>query len=224
MHGVDPRMFVPLPARGRARPPFASLVVAVLYARRDSHYKGHACCDVFDIERDARTWRGGVPVIAHPPCRAWGRMRDKAQPRPDEAGLALLAVAQVRCWGGVLEHPQGSRLWDAAGLPKPGQRDAWGGWTLPVSQHWWGHRAEKMTWLYVVGCEPWNVPDMPLSLADPVAVVAQPKKRNGVVRLYKGMPGWKPEISRSEREKTPPDMAAWLIELAKRCYAGGGHA
>ncbi|MWL55341.1 hypothetical protein GQL84_23735, partial [Escherichia coli] len=59
-------------------------------------------CDVFDIERDARTFAGGMPVVAHPPCRAWGRLRKFAKPRPDEKALALFAVAQVRAFGGVL--------------------------------------------------------------------------------------------------------------------------
>lgn len=47
--------------------------VAVLFARADSHYKAIDGCDVWDIERDARKWPGGAPVVAHPPCRAWGK-------------------------------------------------------------------------------------------------------------------------------------------------------
>ena len=44
--------------------------VAVLFARADSIYKTLPGCDVYDIKRDARTWPGGCPVVAHPPCRA----------------------------------------------------------------------------------------------------------------------------------------------------------
>ncbi|WP_202122885.1 hypothetical protein, partial [Escherichia coli] len=76
--------------------------IAVLFARVDSNYKAMPECDVFDIERDARTFAGGMPVVAHPPCRAWGRLRKFAKPRPDEKALALFAVAQVRAFGGVL--------------------------------------------------------------------------------------------------------------------------
>lgn len=43
--------------------------VAVLFARQDSHYKSIAGVDVWDIDRDARKWPGGMPVVAHPPCR-----------------------------------------------------------------------------------------------------------------------------------------------------------
>ena len=87
--------------------------VAVLFARSDSVYKTLPGCDVYDMERDARIYDGPHPVVAHPPCRAWGRLRVFASPRPDERNLARLAVAMVREFGGVLEHPAGSTLWAA---------------------------------------------------------------------------------------------------------------
>lgn len=93
--------------------------VAVLFARSDSIYKDMDGVDVFDAERDARTWQGGCPLVAHPPCRAWGRLRSFANPRPDEKNLARLAVALVREFGGVLEHPAGSTLWPSQKLPPP---------------------------------------------------------------------------------------------------------
>lgn len=74
--------------------------VAVLFARSDSNYKTMPGCDVYDIDRDARTFAGGLPVIGHPPCRAWGRLRQFAKVRPDEKALAPWAVEQVRAWGG----------------------------------------------------------------------------------------------------------------------------
>lgn len=190
--------------------------VAVLFARADSVYKTLPGCDVYDIARDARTWPGGAPVVAHPPCRAWGRLRQFAKPRPDEKALALFAVEQVRRFGGVLEHPEKSTLWPAAGLPSPGQRDDFGGWTLPISQSWWGHRAEKKTWLYVVGCEPGQVPEMPMVLGDASHVIAQNRTLPNGGRLVKGMPGWRPECSKAEREHTPEALARWLVDLARR--------
>ena len=83
--------------------------IAVLFARADSNYKQLPECDVWDAERDARNWPGGCQVVAHPPCRAWGRLRHFAKPRDDEKDLARFAVAQVRKWGGVLEHPERAR-------------------------------------------------------------------------------------------------------------------
>ena len=115
------------------------MTVAVLFARADSCYKALPGCDVWDAERDARRWPGGCPVVAHPPCRAWGRLRHFAKPRPDEKALALWAVEQVRKFGGVLEHPASSTLWPAAGLPAPGARDPESNWARricnPIRHH-----------------------------------------------------------------------------------------
>ncbi len=101
--------------------------VAVLFARHDSIYKSLPGCDVWDIERDARTWPGGTPIVAHPPCRSWGTFRHVAKPVDGERELALWAVDQIRRYGGVLEHPARSALWREKPLPEPGQRDDWGG-------------------------------------------------------------------------------------------------
>jgi len=171
-------------------------MVAVLFARADSIYKSIPDVEVFDLARDARTFYGGRPVVAHPPCRAWGRLRTFAKPRPDEKMLALFAVHAVRRNGGVLEHPAKSTLWAAAGLPLPGARDDFGGWTLGVHQSDFGHSAPKATWLYIVGVEPRDIPALPFDLADPVGRVEN--------------------MSKPDRERTPPAFASWLINLAAR--------
>lgn len=183
-------------------------MIAVLFARPDSVYKTIPGCDVWDAERDARRWPGGCPVIAHPPCRAWGAFAMFAKPRPDEKELALLAVELVRRWGGVLEHPAASKLWAAAGLPDLHQKDKYGGWTLGVHQNWWGHRARKATRLYIVGVPPSSIPIMPLRLDYPTHVIGD------VGRAATGTK--QPEISKAEREHTPPNFAAWLVALARR--------
>lgn len=191
--------------------------VAVLFARKDSNYKDMPQCDVYDIDRDARNFAGGAPIVAHPPCRAWGRLRTFAKPRADEKDLAIFAVQSIRAFGGVLEHPKGSTLWPTAGLPAPGQRDEFGGWTLPIFQSWWGHRAEKATLLYIVGCEPRDMPPMPIVLGDATHVVSGSGRRADGGRIKKGDRGWRPEIKKAEREHTPPALAEWLVEVAKRC-------
>lgn len=43
----------------------ANIQVAVLFARADSHYKELPDCDVYDMTRDARTYDGPHPVVAH---------------------------------------------------------------------------------------------------------------------------------------------------------------
>ncbi len=189
------------------------MAVAVLFARADSSYKQIEGVDVWDVERDARRWPGGCSVVAHPPCRAWGRLRQFAKPRPDEKDLARWAVAQVRNWGGVLEHPAGSTLWGDMGLPFPGLFDAFGGWTLAAPQKWWGHKAEKASWFYVVGCAPRDIPSIPYVLGD-AAYVVQSRKRND----------YRPHISKAEREHTPPQLARWLVDLAAACTDVGLNA
>ena len=189
--------------------------VAALFVRSDSIYKSIPEVDCWDIDRDARLYRGNHPVIAHPPCRAWGQLSHMAKPRPDEKSLAITAIDMVRRWGGVLEHPRNSSLWPVAGLPVRGF-DAWGGWTLPIAQYWFGHRAEKMTFLYIVGCTPRDVPIMPMILGDAPCICGSPgRKKNGRRSAAR------PEISHREREATPVDLAKWLVDLANLCRQKG---
>lgn len=188
--------------------------VAVLFARSDSNYRAVVGVDVFDLARDARNFAGGMPVVAHPPCRGWGRLRRFAKPAPGERELAIFAVAQVRCWGGVLEHPADSTLFAACGMPQPGcGEDAWGGYTVEVEQFHWGHRAEKRTWLYVVGCARLALPCFPVRDGRPTHCIRPTK---GAPRL--------PTVTKAEREHTPPALCTWLVEVARRCAAGRGRA
>lgn len=185
-------------------------LVSALFVRADSIYKqlNVDCCD---IERDARKWPGGNPIIAHPPCRAWGKFSHRAKPMPGEKELAIWAIEQVRKWGGVLEHPNPSNLWKYMNLPMGQRRDEYGGYTLSVDQHWWGHKAKKSTNLYIVGCQRNALPIMPLSFDRIEYYCAFPKSFKGKSRY-----GFK-EISKAEREQTPPRFAEWLIELASKC-------
>lgn len=188
-------------------------MIAVLFARSDSVYKSLPDCDVYDVERDALTWPGGAPVIAHPPCRLWGRLRKLAKAPEGERELATWAVSQVRQWGGVLEHPAGSTLWQAAQLPQPGERDGFGGFTVWISQWWFGHKADKPTWLYIYGIEPAGLPEIPYRIGEPAFVVNTSKRA--------GSKGHRPEISKSEREHTPLALAEWLREVALRVAENG---
>lgn len=162
----------------------------VLFTRRKSVYK-YLGCDVFDIHRDAKSYVGSLPVIAHPPCRGWGRFHHLAKVRPGEMDLALFAVDVVRSVGGVLEHPQYSKLWAAAGLPLPGEIDVFGGFTILIYQSWFGHAAPKPTWLYICGIELANLP-----VFVPCLDVAVGRIEN---------------MCQAQRESTPVDLAKWLL-------------
>ena len=183
--------------------------VAALFVRANSIYKTMPAVDAWDAERDARTWPGGMPVVAHPPCRAWASLRHCAKPRPGEKDLAHFAINQVRKFGGVLEHPLRSTLWPVAGLPDIGDRDKFGGWTLPIYQFWFGHRAQKATKLYIVGCDPVDIPSMPLRLGE----------ASHTVGLWSGRDreNCRPSIKKAEYEETPAELAHWLVTLAQRC-------
>lgn len=179
--------------------------VAVLFARGDSIYKTMRGCDVYDIERDARTFDGSCPVVAHPPCRAWGRLRQFAKPVEGEKELAFFAVDMVRQCGGVLEHPSWSTLWAAAELPKPGQpADRFGGRSIEVRQHWWGHKAEKKTWLYFVGIDRWDSVQMPIE--PPTHVIRKKPRPTGKLK----------SLHKKLREATPPAFAEYLVRHARR--------
>jgi hypothetical protein len=140
-------------------------MIAALFVERPGVYFGLPDVDPWDIKRDARLYAGPYPVVCHPPCERWGRYwsggpsarirREKGA----DAGCFASAIASVRRWRGVLEHPEGSHAWRAVGLFTPPKGGGWivadeqGGWTCCVEQGHYGHRARKATWLYAVGVE-----------------------------------------------------------------------
>jgi hypothetical protein len=134
-------------------------------------------------------------------------MRQFSYATDDERQLAEFAICAVSEWGGVLEHPAESSLWGARGLPWPGRfPDGVGGYSIEIDQFRWGHRAEKLTWLYIVGCEPDDLPPIPLRESEPTHCVRPTK-------CYPRLPS----ITKSEREHTPIEFAKWLVEVARRC-------
>jgi hypothetical protein len=185
-------------------------MVSILFVQQDSIYKKirGGTLDCWDFERDAARWPGGNPIVAHPPCREWSQMRGFSMAPVGEKELAVLAVGWVRRWGGVLEHPKGSTLWPALSLPLPGATDKFGGHSLCVDQAWWGHRARKSTMLYVVGCPPKGIPDVPISF-DAIQRVLNSRRRPSKGGLQ--------EVTKRERSATPEKFAEWLVELAERC-------
>jgi hypothetical protein len=137
-------------------------VIAALYVQTNGCYFGLPDVDPWDEARDARLYAGPWPVVAHPPCERWGRYwfgGPSARVRRikgDDGGCFAAALAAVRLWGGVLEHPEASAAWARFGIAAPPKAGGWlglicGGWTCCVEQGHYGHRARKATWLYVHG-------------------------------------------------------------------------
>lgn len=138
--------------------------IAALYVQTGGAYFGPPGVDPWDEARDARLYAGPHPVVAHPPCSRWCRLAGLVEARwghrrGDDGGCFASALAAVRTWGGVLEHPAYSDAWAAHGLAAPPRSGGWvpadflGGWTCHVEQGRYGHVAKKATWLLAYHCE-----------------------------------------------------------------------
>lgn len=163
--------------------------VAALCVEPGGHYP-QLVADWYDLERDARTFTGGKPVVAHPPCGPWGRLWKQCTKQ--DKSLGPWCVKQVQRCGGVLEHPAHSKLFKACGLPEPGQfPDEYCGQTFLTWLSAFDAPVAKPTWLYVVGLDVF--PRLP----------SKQTATTTVDRLH----------SRT-RQLTPRLMAEFLIELA----------
>jgi hypothetical protein len=169
----------------------------------------------WDEARDARKYTGPWPVVAHPPCARWCRLAKLVESMHgtrvgDDKGCFAAALASVRRYGGILEHPAWSLAWGAHGLLAPLARgwskDLWDssqGWVCEVSQAVWGHRAPKATWLYFVGPRPPIITDW--SRPKTSMTTATSRRLRGGVEM----------TSHRERAATPPLFAEWLVSLAR---------
>lgn len=178
--------------------------IAVLFARDDSRYKQLEGYDVYDIHRDARTYCKNYPVIAHPPCRAWGQLSHMANPREGEKQLAYFALAQVRLNGGVLEHPASSRLFKEAGLPTGMFYDEFGGFTIEIDQYDFGHVAHKQTKLYICGIKFDDLPSLP------------PKNTLPTDRSICGNVKGTKRCTQYQREYTPDSLIDFMTKICNR--------
>lgn len=139
-------------------------MVAALFVYADGAYAGLDGVEIWDEARDARRYDGPHPVVAHPPCSRWCRLAGLVEARwghrkGDDGGCFESALASVRRFGGVLEHPAYSDAWAAFGINRPPRSGGWvsagfcGGWTCHVEQGRYGHVAKKATWLYAHGVD-----------------------------------------------------------------------
>lgn len=188
-------------------------MIAALYVQKGGCYFDLSNVDPWDEARDARLYCGPWPVVAHPPCARWCRLAGLVEARyphlrkGEDGGCFEAALASVRQYGGVLEHPAGSAAWRKYRLVQPTfgrwSQDMFDpGWVTEVSQTPYGHRARKLTWLYYVG-------PMPPSLNWSRVV--------HTARLSWCENGGKSRVEimgKRERSATPPAFRDMLIGLA----------
>tara|TARA_R110000824_G_scaffold317838_1_gene505002 strand:+ start:3501 stop:4082 length:582 start_codon:yes stop_codon:yes gene_type:complete len=190
-------------------------MVAALYVQEDGCYSNLDGVDVWGVSRDARLYAGPHPVVAHPPCARWCMLASLNEHRyghkvGDDGGCFEAALAAVRTYGGVLEHPAFSKAWGRFGLPIPteghwtrGLFDK--GWAASVYQRNYGHPARKRTWLYYVGdiLPPpldWSAPE------EPTAWVASDRPRAIAPKA---------QLTKKQAKATPEAFRAVLLDIAR---------
>lgn len=155
----------------------------------------HVGIDVYCKSRDAFSYKGGVPVVAHPPCRLWGKLKGVASVSDvdgeKERELGRFCVQQVIENGGVLEHPAGSKLFEDQGLPLGGYANE-KGFTLELPQRLFGHPMVKNSWFFFAG--------LSYDQIIPVRPLIHNKKLKTIEQL-----------SAYQRESTPLQLAEWLL-------------
>ena len=218
------------PPKIQFRKVIAMSEIAALYVQTGGAYFDLDGVDAWDVERDARKYEGPYPVVAHPPCQRWGKMwagsplvikqTGVRKIRGDDDGCFEAALAAVRKWGGVIEHPWESFAWPYFGLNVPERSGGWimadfqGGWTCCVEQGQYGHYARKPTLLYAYGIK--NLPSLRWGYnrmkLDPEIV-----KRIGIKRAKKlgEVSGKGGGTDSSARIGTPPEFRELLIAMAK---------
>ena len=172
-----------------------------LFCRTDSAYKKRAAWDVYDIDRDATKYNGSLPVVCHPPCRAWGRLSHMASPREGEKLLANWSLVKVNQVGGIVEHPSGSKLWDIYRFIVP---DSNGGFVIEIDQYDFGHVAHKKTKLYICGLDRDELPDLPPK--DETIHVCEKGKRRSICGNVRGTT----RCTQYQREYTPEALIDWF--------------
>lgn len=202
-------------------------MIAALYVAKGGCYFGLDGVDPWCVDRDARLYAGPWPVVAHPPCERWGRYWGGAPttwPRKikgDDGGCFAAALAAVRRWGGVLEHPEASAAWGAFGLVTPAVAGGWNradwlhgfkGWTCCVEQGAYGHRARKATWLYAHGVE---LPSLKWGSAEGDFVRLDEGFHSAAERARAIKTGACQRLSKNQRAASPPAFRDLLLSIAR---------
>lgn len=193
-------------------------MVAALYVQKGGSYYGIEGVDPWPEDRDARLYAGPWPVVAHPPCSRWCRLAGLVEARwghkrGDDGGCFAAALASVRAWGGVLEHPAYSDAWPAFGLPRPSRSGGWqrgmcDGWSCHVEQGRYGHAAKKATWLYAYDVELPQLRWGAVPVGDSTALVSW--CANHTSRFEN-----RPRVGKAAASASPPEFRDALLAMAR---------
>lgn len=195
-------------------------MISALFVERGGCYFGlYPEIDPWDITRDARLYEGPNPVIAHPPCQRWGRFSDgsplkKTYTTGDDDGCFESALASLKKWGGVLEHPSNSKAWGVFGIQTPAKcgwtwDESHGLWVCQVEQGHYGHVARKSTWLLVKGSLP---PELRWGPAPQRIPQKRLEERGRASAVRCGMVAYQ---SKNQRQRTPLAFRDLLIEIVR---------
>jgi hypothetical protein len=194
------------------------ITVAALFVDPNGCYANLDDVEIWDEKRDARRYNGPHPVVAHPPCARWCRLAGLVEARcghkrGDDGGCFSSALASVRRFGGVLEHPAYSDAFSSYDLPEPlpggWQRVIDGGWVSHVEQWHYGHMAKKATWLYANGVS-WLPSLIWKTTNDAVGGGIISWCGNHIKSNEK-----RPRLSKLVSSATPPDFRDILISIAR---------
>lgn len=203
------------------------LRVAALFVETGGCYFGLPDVDPWDKQRDARLYAGPYPVVAHPPCERWGRYwggSPRCWPRKklgDDGGCFEAALAAVRRFGGVLEHPEASHAWRHFHLNTPPRTGAWvvadweGGWTCCVEQGAYGHQARKATWLYANGVD---LPSLEWGRAAGDFIRLDEGFHSKEERARAVKTGACQRLSKKQRAATPIEFRDLLLSIARSAH------
>lgn len=143
----------------------------------------------------------------------------------------MAALAALRRFGGVLEHPADSRAWETFGLRKPPRAGGWIDarmvldtdppemWTCCVYQGHYGHFSGKPTWLLTAGIARDDLPELtwgkteqrlPQWMVDRYGY--EKARRIGVVAMVGG------KNKTAIRNATPEPFRDLLLSIARQAH------
>lgn len=157
--------------------------------------------------------------FAHVNFKRWGGEHNRPG---NDGGCFASALASIRKYGGVLEHPAFSDAWAVHSLPRPDPEVI--GWSRPtfanicVCEVWqsaYGHKARKRTWLAYCSY-----------VADPFDLKWDRPPGTHQIGFHdqRGKDRNKPTISGKAASATPPEFRDTLLALDRHSMFGSEEA